>query len=116
MDLLQEKTPRNLPNATAVLILGIGSLLGCCCYGILGVILAPIALILAAKDMKLYRAEPDIYLNYSTLNAGRIIAYIGLAVSIITLAAYVYLISVFGIEGLMNMNEEMIREWQNGAN
>ncbi|RZJ72243.1 CCC motif membrane protein [Flavobacterium sp.] len=114
MDLLQEKQPRNLPNATAVLILGIVSIFGCCCYGILGVILAPIALVLAAKDMKLYRAEPEIYLNYSTLNAGRIIAYIGLAVSLITLIFYIYLLTTIGLDGMMQMNEEMMRQWQKG--
>ena len=61
---------QKLPNANAVLILGILSLLGCCCYGILGVILGVVALILAKKDMELYRAQPELYSNYSNLNTG----------------------------------------------
>ena len=51
---------RNLPNATAVLVLGIVSILSCCCYGIVGIIFGAVALFLAQKDLKLYNAEPEL--------------------------------------------------------
>ena len=34
---------QKLPNATAVLVLGIASILTCCCYGIIGLILGIVA-------------------------------------------------------------------------
>ena len=34
-----------LPNATSVLVLGIGSIITCCCYGFIGIILGAIGLV-----------------------------------------------------------------------
>lgn len=76
---------QNLPNATAVIILGILSILTCCCFGIIGLIFGIIALFLAKKDMKTYRENPELYANYSNLNTGRIIAIIGVVLSGLTL-------------------------------
>lgn len=76
---------QNLPNATAVLVLGIISIITCCCFGILGLIFGLIALFLANKDMKLYRENLELYSNYSNLNTGRIVAIIGVVLSAITL-------------------------------
>lgn len=74
---------RNLPNATAVIVLSSLSLLTCCCFGIFGVIFGAIALYLAQKDMKLYNENPDLYLNFSNLNTGRILAIVALSISTI---------------------------------
>lgn len=83
---------RNLPNATAVLILGIISILTCCCGGLgIGVIAGIVALVLAKKDLKLYNENPDLYLNYPTLNTGRILAIIGTTLSAITFLINVYI-------------------------
>lgn len=79
-----------LPNATAVLVLGILSVVGCCCLGLPGVIFSVIALILANKDMKLYKANPELYTNYNNLNTGRIIAIIGLVISILVILKMIY--------------------------
>ena len=49
---------QKLPNATAVLILGIFSILTCCCYGIISISLGAIGLVLANKDAKLYAENP----------------------------------------------------------
>ena len=46
------QTKQPLPNATAVLVLGIISIVGCFCYGIVGLICGIIALILASKAKK----------------------------------------------------------------
>lgn len=97
-----------LPNATAVLVLGILSILTCCCWGIVGLVLGIIALVLAKKDMKLYLENPELYSNYGNLNIGRILAIIGICLSAVYLIFYIYMIAVVGQEGM----EEMIRNWQ----
>ena len=42
---------RNLPNGTAVLVLGILSIVTCCCYGFIGLTFGIIAVVLANKDL-----------------------------------------------------------------
>lgn len=100
----QNQPQISLPNATAVLVLGILSIVGCCCYGILGVILGIIALVLASKDMKLYRGNPHTYTqkSYSNLNAGRICAIIGLSFSAIYIVMMIFLVGTVGWENLQN--------------
>lgn len=105
---------QKLPNATAVLILGIFSILTCCCWGILGLILGIIALVLAKKDLALYNSNPQLYSNYSNLNTGRILAIIGIALSAIYLVVNIYFLATIGQEGLMEMQQEWIRQIQAG--
>ena len=76
---------RNLPNGTAVLVLGILSIVTCCCYGFIGLTLGIVALVLANKDLKLYQESPELYLNYKNLNIGKILAIIGVVLSSISL-------------------------------
>lgn len=94
----------NLPNATAVLILGIVSIIGCFCYGIIGIICGIIALVLAGKDKKLYNANPSAYTasSFKNLNAGRICAIIGLILSILYIVFMIIGIAMIGMEGLTN--------------
>ncbi|XZF12845.1 CCC motif membrane protein [Chitinophagaceae bacterium MMS25-I14] len=96
--------PQPLPNATAVLILGILSIATCCCYGIPGVICGVIALVLASKDMKLYNTSPAAYMrgSYNNLNGGRICAIIGLIISVLYLLLVIYMISMMGWDNLGN--------------
>lgn len=98
---------RNLPNATAVLVLGIVSILTCCCYGIVGLIFGGVALFLAQKDLKLYNAEPELYQNYSNLKIGRILAIIGIILSVIYLIITIYMYAVIGEAGMMEMMENL---------
>lgn len=74
---------QSLPNATAVLVLGIISIVGCIFYGIVGLICGIIALVLAKKDRSLYSINPVAYTlsSYKNLNAGRICAIIGTSLS-----------------------------------
>ncbi len=99
--------PSNLPNATAALVLGIISLIGAFCYGIIGVICGIIGLVLANKDRKLYQSNPELYStsSYSTLNAGRVCSIIGLILgSIVVLIMIVYIIffGAFFMEAIRN--------------
>lgn len=98
---------RNLPNATAVLVLGIVSILSCCCYGIVGLIFGIVALVLANKDMKLYNADPELYTNFSNLNVGRILAIIGVVLSALYLIMTVYLYVFIGEAGITEMMENL---------
>jgi len=72
-----------LPNATVVLVLGISSIVLCWCQGIVGLIMAIIALVLANKDIALYEAEPERYTegSYNNLKTGRTVAIIGLVLA-----------------------------------
>jgi len=96
--------PRSLPNASAVLVLGILSIVGCVCYGIPGLVLSIIALVLYNKDIQLYRINPSLYTesSYSNLKAGRVCAIIGLIPSLIVLVAIVIIIFTAGAGMLIN--------------
>jgi hypothetical protein len=88
----------SLPNATAVLVLGIVSIVGACCWGIVGIICAIIAMVLYKKDFKLYNDSPGMYTpaSFGNLKTGRICAIIGLCVSI---AYLIFIIIYFMILG-----------------
>lgn len=107
---------QSLPNATAVLVLGILSIVTCCCYGIVGVILAIIALVLSKKDRELYSMNTGAYTesSYKNLNAGRVCAIIGLILSILDLLMYIALFAMFGFGVLKDPGalQEAIRNLQ----
>lgn len=106
------ETAQKLPNATAVLVLGILSIITCCCYGIFGLLLSLIALVLAKKDLSAYRSNPSIYTNYSNLNTGRILAIIGIVLNILMIIYFAWIISLVGIDGLQDQQlmEQRIKE------
>jgi len=99
----------NLPNATAVLILGIISIVTFCCYGVVGVICGIIAIVLAGKSLQLYNGNPDQYTptSLSNLKAGRICAIIGLTLSVLYLIFIVVLISTIGLDALKHPDQWM---------
>ncbi len=106
------ETQQKLPNATAVLVLGIISIITCCCYGVLGLITGIVALVLAKKDTNLYNSNPSIYTNFSHVKTGKILAIIGIVLSVIYIAYMIWIISYFGIETLQDQElmQEKIRE------
>lgn len=86
-----------LPNSTAVLVLGILSLVMCFCYGIIGLILGIIGLSMAGKDMQRYKMNPSAYTtsSYNNLKAGRVCAIIGTILSsLYFIVIIIYLIAV----------------------
>ena len=88
-----------IPNATAVLVLGICSIFpGCICYGVPGVACAIIALVLNKKAMALYKANPDAFKegSFKNLNAGRICAIIGACTSGILFLILLFMIIFYG--------------------
>jgi M penetrans paralogue family 26 len=91
---------QEVPNAVAVLVLGIASLLGGLCYGVIGLILGIVALAIAANAKRIYNENPQTYTSssYSSLNAGRICAIIGLCLAgcwLIILIFYIFIVASF---------------------
>jgi nicotinamide riboside transporter PnuC len=106
-----QQVQQPLPNATAVLVLGIVSIVGCFCYGIVGTICGIIALVLASKDNAKYRANPEAYTpgSLKNLNAGRVCAIIGLILSLLYIALVIFGISFLGMEALRHPENFMKR-------
>lgn len=107
----QFQVSKPLPNATTVLVLGILSIVFCFCYGLIGLILGIIAIVLASKDKKLYTANPGEYTegSYKNLNAGRICAIIGLILSALYLIYVIVLIGIVGFSALSDPQQLMDR-------
>lgn len=105
---------QKLPNVTISLVLGIISLIACCCSaGIGGFIFSGIAFLLVQKDLKLYKENPELYSNYSQLNTARIIAIIGLVLAVVNLTYTIISIqSVGGWSAYTEMIQEAIEQAQ----
>lgn len=104
---------KQLPNATISLILGIISFIGCCCTsGFGGLVLSGIALFLTKKDEKKYAETPELYTNYNQVKTAKMIAIIGLVLSVLTIGLYIYLVSTGKYDEMMKNYMEMIQEIQ----
>ncbi|MCH2225672.1 MAG: DUF4190 domain-containing protein [Crocinitomicaceae bacterium] len=76
---------QQLPNATATLVLGICSIVGCWLWGVPGLICGIIALSLHGKDKKMYATAPRKYeTSFKNAKAGFVCAIIGTSLSAIT--------------------------------
>lgn len=106
---------QKLPNATAVLVLGIVSIVGCCCYGLLGLIAGIIALVLYNKDNALYQQNPTLYSDYNNLKTGRILSIIGIALSTLYILTIIISGFVLGWDALTNQElmQERLQDFQN---
>jgi len=99
---------QKLPNSTLILVLGILSILTCCCYGVLGLILGVIAMVMANKATAVYMESPEQYTGYQNVKTGKILAIIGIIINLLYLGYVIYMFATFGYEGIMNMNEEVM--------
>jgi hypothetical protein len=102
-----EKQP--LPNSTLILILGILSIVTCCCYGVIGLPMGIIALILANKATAVYAENPELYTGFQNVKTGKILAIIGIILNGIYLIYAIWLFSTIGVEGIQQMQEEMMK-------
>jgi len=100
----QFATQQPVPNSTAVLVLGIISIPVCFCYvlfGVPGLTLSIISMILSNKAKKAYDENPSAYTttSLSNLKAGRICAIVGLCLNslclLIMLAYVIFFVSLF---------------------
>ncbi|MEM9680948.1 MAG: CCC motif membrane protein, partial [Bacteroidota bacterium] len=98
------------PNATLILVMGILSILGCCCYGLPGLICGIVAVVLGMKATKIYKEAPENYTGHGNVQAGKIMGIIGIVLSLLMIAYCIWFISYFGMDALQNpelMNERM---------
>lgn len=98
---------QKLPNSTLILVFGILSILTCCCYGVIGLVLGVVAIVLANKATKIYAENPEEYTGFSNVKTGRILAIIGVVLNVCYLIAVIYFYATIGTEGI----EEMQRQW-----
>ena len=89
-----------VPDSTAVLVLGILSIVFCCCYGVIGLVLGIIALVLANKGNQFYILDPAKYTltSFNNLKAGKICAIIGLSISALYIIFLVIAILINGFK------------------
>ena len=103
---------RELPNSTLILVFGILSIIGCCCYGVAGVVFGIIALVMSKKAMEIYNAQPELYTGYQNVKTGRILAIIGLVLSALSLLSTIVMFLFYGgIEGIQEIQQEILREY-----
>ncbi len=93
---------QQLPNAVAVLVLGICSILFGCFF--IGLICGIIGLVMSKSGIKLYQENPNAYDNYGMLNTGRILSIIGVVLGTLYVVYYVICINILGAatNGLLN--------------
>jgi len=91
-----ETVKKLLPNSTATLVLGILSIISCWLYGIVGVVLGIIALVISKKPLEDFNQAPGEYEGGSNLKAGRIMAIIGLSLSGLYLLMVIVAIALIG--------------------
>ena len=105
---------QRLPNDTLILVMGILSIIGCCCYGLPGTIFGIVAVILGSKATKLYKAEPEKYDGYGNVQAGKIMGIIGIVLSLLFVIYLIWVVSIIGYEALQDpeLLQEKIMEMQ----
>lgn len=104
---------QKLPNSTLILVFGILSIVTCCCYGILGLILGVIAIVLANKATKIYAENPEAYTGFQNVKTGKILAIIGVILSSLYMIYVIYMFATVGYDGIME-NYNRALEQMNG--
>jgi len=102
---------QKLPNSTLILIFGIVSIATCCCYGVIGLVFAIIALVMAKKATEIYNENPEQYTGYKNVKTGKILSYIGILLNVLYLGYVIFLFTSFGTEGIMNMQQEILEKY-----
>jgi len=102
----------DLPNASTVLALGIISIIGCCCWGIVGIVCGIIALSMAKTATELYLSDPGRYTegSYKNVNTGKTCAWIGLILSILSLVSSVITWIIYGFAAFTDPNT-LLEQW-----
>ncbi len=88
---------KSLPNSTAILVLGIISIVTCWLYAVPGIICGIIALSLFSKDKKIYQQNPAQYSSsFKNAKAGQVCAIIGLSLSGLMLIYFLVVLMFIG--------------------
>jgi len=95
MEQTQVPQPKQqLPNATAVLVLGICSIVFSCV--IVGLILGIIGLVMSSKGRKMYKENPTMYEGYGSLLGGFITSIIGTCIGGIYAIYWIIVVAIIG--------------------
>ena len=106
-----ETERQQLPNATLILVFGTLSIVGCCCWCVVGLVFGIIALIMAKRVTEIYNANPEMYTGFQNVKTGRILAIIGMILSGIALVANIVGLVLFGWDGIQEMQREMMEQY-----
>ncbi|MGH2648899.1 MAG: CCC motif membrane protein [Ginsengibacter sp.] len=85
---------QTLPNSTAVLVLGICSIVFGCFF--IGLVLGIIGISMSGKGRKMYKENPELYEGYGQLNAGYIMSIIGTALSGLYIIYWLVVVAILG--------------------
>jgi hypothetical protein len=88
------ETKQPLPNSTAVLVLGILSIVCSCFFA--GLVLGIIGLVLSKKGRLMYKENPGLYEGYSNLNAGYIMSIIGTCLGGLYVIYWLIVVAILG--------------------
>ena len=91
-----------LPNSTAVLVLGICSIIFGCFF--VGLILGIVGLSMSAQGRRMYRDNPNLYEGYGTLNAGWNFSIIGTILGGLYTTYWVVAVAILGSVGFSLFN------------
>lgn len=91
---------QKLPNATTSLVLGICSIVTCCCYGVIGLPLGIIGAILGYKAIRTFNNNPDAYESGSNAKTGTILSIVGIVLNILFILYILWFISLIGWDAL----------------
>jgi hypothetical protein len=87
----------SVPNAAAVLVLGIISIVTCGFYGIPGLVCGIIALVLHKKDKAIHATDPQRYDNsFKTSKAGFVCAIVGTSLSAFVILYFLIMFAILG--------------------
>ena len=89
-----ENSKTTLPNSTAVLILGICSIVFSCFF--VGLILGIIGLSISGKGRKLYKNNSELYIGYGSLNVGYIMSIIGTILGGLYIIYWIIAVAILG--------------------
>lgn len=113
---------KKLPNSSAVLVLGILSICFCAAWGLPGLAMGIVALVLYKKDKAIYITDPEAYeQSYKNATAGKICAIIGVTLSALTFVMitlyFILLGTLFAsfmgaFKAVLNTNNEHYRPYE----
>lgn len=108
---------QNLPNSTLILVMGILSIVGCCCYGLPGLIFGIVAIVLGQKSTNIYKMEPEKYTGFENVKAGKVMGIIGVVLSILATCFILWIIVTFGWEAMQDpeLMQQRMEELQRGS-
>ncbi|WP_064967591.1 CCC motif membrane protein [Tenacibaculum ovolyticum] len=106
---------QKLPNATIALVLGICSIITCCCYGVIGLPLGIVAFILGNKAIKLNNEYPNEYEGVNNATTGKILGIIGIIFNLVVITVIIYGLSLIGWDAIGDpeLMQERINDLQN---